>query len=440
MRIPALQGGAAAPRKTAVFVALLMVFAVATGGRALAMPTYSALQAAMVERASFGLPADQATVIEILASGLDIGTAKWGIVMTAAEDEAIDLGARMDFFLNVDRDVLPFAQAAPTYAGAYIDQPNGGGLVVLLTAHDTITEAGIRVREPQVSRGIQIRYVDRSYAVLEAAAYRARDVIGEQVAVQIHGVGLDIPSNSLTVEVEPADIPILEGLRGTLENRLGVRVLISAGKAAIEQVCTSRDRCYDPHKAGIYIHRSSVTGAGCTMGFHVRSGTDEQFVSAGHCGHGGVYSWYHAGNGYIGQEVASQYSQGGRDAHRVQMDDSQASDDIFNDSPNIVGAGNPLTGMAICASMGFSGFSNPIDCGTVSTNLTSWTGGLCGCTIWGADAASIFGQEGDSGSPLYVIGGGSSEPATGYGIWNTGSGGFARLGDVLSLWNVVIVT
>lgn len=121
MRIPALQGGAAAPRKTAVFVALLMVFAVATGGRALAMPTYSALQAAMVERASFGLPADQATVIEILASGLDIGTAKWGIVMTAAEDEAIDLGARMDFFLNVDRDVLPFAQAAPTYAGAYID-------------------------------------------------------------------------------------------------------------------------------------------------------------------------------------------------------------------------------------------------------------------------------------------------------------------------------
>lgn len=33
MRIPALQGGAAAPRKTAVFVALLMVFAVATGGQ-----------------------------------------------------------------------------------------------------------------------------------------------------------------------------------------------------------------------------------------------------------------------------------------------------------------------------------------------------------------------------------------------------------------------
>jgi hypothetical protein len=52
-----------------------------------------------------------------------------------------------------------------------------------------------------------------------------------------------------------------------------------------------------------------------------------------------------------------------------------------------------------------------------------------------------------TGLPLFLIGlGWASQvstdafPATGYGTWNTGSGGFARLGDVSSDWSNVIVT
>jgi hypothetical protein len=393
----------------------------------------------MEERAAFGLASDVETVSSLIGSSEDVGTKAWGLPMTAEEESRVDLRGRMDYFLRLEDSVWVYVRGLPSFGGVYIDQTSGGNAVVLLTAPDPLTEQRIQQLAPvDKVRHVEIRYVTHRYEELVAAADSAGTLVSTLAGgVSVYAVAVDEIQNAVRVEVDPKDLDVSRTAVNRASALLGVPIYVVQGEPTVEQQCTSRTNCAWPLKAGILIRRGAPTGPICTMAFHIRVGTDEQFVTAGHCDTSGTSSWYHAGYGWIGTRTATQFYQWGRDAMRVQMPDSQASDDIYGDSPNIVGAGNPVTGMAICASFGYS---NVIDCGTVSNAWIHWVGS-CGCDVYGADAAYIFGQLGDSGSPLYVIGGGSSEPATAYGVWNTSAGGFARMGDILAAWSgTTIVT
>lgn len=180
------------------------------------------------------------------------------------------------------------------------------------------------------------------------------------------------------------------------------------------------------------------------MGWHIHVGTDEQFLTAGHCGYAGSNSWYHTGfqavngTGFVGNETGTLYANGGKDVMRVAILDSQASNRIYSQLHTGMGSGSlPIVGEAVCASMATS---NSIDCGTVSDDWLSWISETAGYTVWGGDTSSIFPIDGDSGSPLYkrvIVG----DDTTIYpkGIIDHENGYFARVTDALSAFGATIV-
>lgn len=145
------------------------VMEVATVGK----PSPEAIATAASERATYGLPADSSTVAALLGSNRDVGSARWGIALTAEEEAALDLPARMAFANALSERVLPFAQS-PTYGGAYIDQQQGGRLVVLLTERDQAVEEELGRRMPSPSLGLHITEVAHSEASLMEALTGAR--------------------------------------------------------------------------------------------------------------------------------------------------------------------------------------------------------------------------------------------------------------------------
>lgn len=365
----------------------------------------------------------------LLSSGDDLGTPEWGIPMTAEEESFVNLPARMQFANDVAAELLPFLQSLPTFGGAYIDQTASGGLVVLLTERDAQVEERIRSLEPDPSRGVDIRPVSQTYVALQNAAAAARDVWsdtlpGEDLLI----VAVDTANNRLRLEIDPSGLTRAVDAQSELEGGLGVQLSLEAGTRATDDGCTGREYCTIPMKSGNVIRKGSTSGTVCTMGFHIRVGSDEQFVTAGHCGgYPGTHSWYHKGYGFVGSDVVGQnLLNNGADAKAVQMPDSQASDDIYGSSSNIVGSRNPILGEAVCGSMGVS---NAVDCGWVADDWTSWTSSTCGCAVWGGDHDGIVRTTGDSGSPIYVLS--ESGAATGVGIHNNTNGNFARLGAVL---------
>lgn len=396
-----------------------------------------AIAAASAERETYGLPAYSSTVAALLGSSRDVGSARWGIALTAEEEAALDIPARMAFANAVSERVLPFAQSLPTFGGAYIDQRQGGGLVVLLTAPNQAVEDALEARMPTPNLGLRIVGVAYTEASLMDAVSRARDA-WERVApaIGLVSVGIDTMNNRLLVAVRSADLVEAQTAAADLETELAVPVALTAGEEDQDVDCTSRNHCHDPYKTGINTYKGAVDSVPeCTMGFHIRIGTDEQFVTAGHCGWGGSDEWFEPVLGRIGIELATLYAQNGQDIMRLSMFDAQASDDIYGGSSDITGSGTPVLNETVCAS---KGWSNEVDCGTVSVLWMSWTSSTAGFTVWGGDTsgiANIIG--GDSGSPLYLNVGSS---AVALGVINTAGGLFARLDTSLDDWAASVVS
>jgi len=274
---------------------------------------------------------------------------------------------------------------------------------------------------------------------LRSAAAKAWDVWSQLATnIELQAVGVDVAGNRLRLRVAAADLPSAAAVAAEAARQLSVSIEVRLAEDGSEEACTSRDNCTSPMKAGIRIRQGSqYSTALCTMNFHIRIGSNEQFLTAGHCGYSGSNDWYHIGYGAnkVGSELATLYQQNGQDAMRVEMPDAQAADDIYSITSNIVGWRDPVQGEAICASLGNS---NSIDCGTVSEDFHSWIGDSCGCTIWGANHDNISTIGGDSGSPISV-GPGAPYPATGVGIHNRSNGDFARLDDVLDAFGAELV-
>jgi hypothetical protein len=175
------------------------------------------------------------------------------------------------------------------------------------------------------------------------------------------------------------------------------------------------------------------------MGFHIRIGTDEQWLTAGHCGCAYVpVDWHHKGLGLIGNELATMTNLATpKDMMRVQMNDAQASALVYGTSGEMGQSVLPVVNEAVFASLGIS---NAVKSGKVTDDWTSWHSEYYNKTMWGGDT-NIATIPGDSGSPIYRRWSfGGEWYITPIGIVDMATGQFGRVVDAQTHWGFTVVT
>ena len=385
----------------------------------------------METRASLGLPADRNLVQALSDSANDAGK-DLGYPLTNAERAYVD---GVGLFVSQARTaLLPAAEELPSFVDAYFDHSRGGLLVLQFTSITPEERAALSKAAPG-GPGVEIVTVEHNSAELYEAMMKVWELWPADSRKILVAVSVDPRINGLTLEVANDDFGVANSTAGTLASDLGMNVGVELTLPAAEVVCTSRTNCHTPLRGGVRID-ATVSGVTrlCTMGFHVRISGDDQFVSAGHCGHNAASAtWRHLGLGNIGVRTATQYAAGGRDIMRVQMSNSQDSSLLYSGSINVTSDLDPYLGEPVCAYRGIS--STVVSCGTITDNVTSWTGDACGCTVNGGDT-SIGAVGGDSGSPIVD----QNARQVAIGLLNTSSGLFARVDDALNAWGAVIRT
>jgi hypothetical protein len=253
-----------------------------------------------------------------------------------------------------------------------------------------------------------------------------------------YSFGLDSRANEVFVSVPVEVERHAQDVADRLTAALGVPFSARSGSEDTPTHCDGRSHCHGPMKAGILIHRGAAYETACTMGFHITRSAGEEFVTAGHCGFGGSNSWYHPAFGaQIGVEAQTLYFDGGQDIMRVTMADSEASDDVYNDSTDIIGQGTPVQGETLCTSLGNS---NTVKCGTVTSTWSSINYGPAwgDFDVWGGDM-SYSTVKGDSGAPVYRrLSGGTGDRARAVGVSTTTGGRFARLDTSLDDFSATV--
>lgn len=399
-------------------------------------PTEEELAAAVANRAAYGLPSSRDYVLTLMASPSDVGTAEWGIPLTADELAELDLATRSEFEVEA-KGVVAFARSLPEFGGAYFDQLADGGLILQFTKVSESTIQGVSELAPQKNLTTRLESVQHSFAALEEAMLTTPTILSEvEQSVNVVSVGILEPNNSLIATILDTGLDPAS-LAAKASDRLGVPLTIQVVSSPLAPgSCTSRSSCIGPTRAGIRIGNGID---GCTMGFHVVNGSDRQFVTAGHCGGG---TWYHPGATspllLLGTVQSELYPGASIDAERVQLPDSQASTLIYGEGSRVItGWDWPVTNATVCASLGYA---QALRCGTVYVAVGAYN--TNGYRLIGTDVRNLVTQGGDSGSPLYLRGANNS--ALGLGVYSAGNSTdrwWARLGDALTYstwsgWNI----
>lgn len=350
-------------------------------------PSAREVDRAVAARARYGFSDGRDRVTRMLARDIDPASEEYGFPMTT--EEAEDLLARSTFAQRVSERTLPYLESVEGYAGAWIDQADGGSLVVMLTpAAGASTREAVRERMPSVSRGVRFREVDDSLADLESALARAESTWSRNSAgISPTAFGIDVRRNRLLVRVLRGDVDQAERARQQVATDLGVDVAIEGTSPIHDAVdysdCSSRMNCYGPMQSGIVIRYGSVSGSyRCSMGFHMthpsNSTLDHTFLTAGHCGHGRNGNWYHStaytdAYGIIGEKKSSRYTSDNRDIMLVKIGDwaqnktRRVHDDIWPAAmtqPSL-----PIEGETLCASLGMQ---NKVFCGLADATHQKW--------------------------------------------------------------------
>lgn len=414
-------------RVLAIVASASMLLATAIGGfpyAAAAGPTDVEVAEAIADRAAFGLESDEAELRELMMSDRDVGSAVWGIPLTAAEMDRVDLSGRSKFANDIWREILPYAESLPTFGGAWLDQDHNGRLVVLLTRLSDDTTRELESRLPASSRGFRVDLVDFTWAELEDALERAFGEFERVAGIRPVDVAIDTRNNRLEVAVRPESLEQAKESLESLQGTLGVPIkVISSKPGADAETCgngnTSRPRtnCWDPIRAGVRTYQFSAgntdSGKSCTMGFHIYvdgGSPTRQYLTAGHCGYytspntEQYHSTYFHGGDNIGVRKATLYNTTDhRDIMRVSIQFStEITDRIYGTQPvyDVDDAGDYLQGDPVCASLGVS---NEIDCGVVQSQSTSWDSETANpnLEVWGAGVTNLTIEFGDSGSPVF---------------------------------------
>lgn len=380
------------------------------------------------QRALLGLPADEATIRHLAASGADAGSEKWGFVVSADEMAAVE--ARMQRAQEIEEKVASVVRALPTYGGMHYEQ-YGTRLVVHLTAVDQAIEASVTNLMPD---GVEVafRVVDEPYASLENATRAVFNVWPSLTTLPTpYHASVDTRANLVSVGVDAAFLGDAQALQPALEGALGVTVQLEVGQPPEAQACSTRDNCTNPIRSAVRVRKGSTTGTVCTMAFQVSKNGDEQFLTAAHCALDGSNNWYHQGYGFLGSEVQSLWSSG-YDAVRIGFPDAQATAWMYRDG-YVVGWSWPAVGDVVIQNQAMS---DTLYFTEVTDDWHCWV--YLGQTLCGARMQGVPGIGGDSGAPLYRFFT-SQLYAVGINFGGCGGGCMTRVGDVLSRMGVTLV-
>lgn len=409
----------------------------------------AATTAIAAERAAYGLPTDRGSLDRLSSSSNDVGSATWGIAMTAEEEAEVDIAGRMAFADDVSHSVVPVISRMPTYAGEWIDQKSDGSLVVLLTDVSDATHSQIEALMPAKSRGLRIQQVTHTYAQLVEAVDVVREAWG--IEPKLLSIGVDTMNNGVDVEVISKDRAAAIELASKVSSDVGVPVRVdsSSESAGGDVACTDRDHCTEPMKAGNIMRGGSASNSlRCTVAFHIVFQGDVQALSAGHCSY--YYDlWYHQGYGSsaFANVQQSLWKSGGRDILRMSFPDVQASESIYGTTYGVMATtpGAAILNETLCVSLGFS---NRKDCGRVEHTSVRYFSDTTspGFYVWGGDLvkSDIFPYpiDGDSGSPVFrerfVTHTSNYWLRTAIGVLTTEHAEYARLDNTLSDWDATI--
>lgn len=147
-------------------------------------------------------------------------------------------------------------------------------------------------------------------------------------------------------------------------------------------------------------------GSRCSLGFNVRGGSTDYFVTAGHCTNAGT-TWTN-GSATLGTRYGTSFP--GNDYGIVRYTNTSIAKPGNVGSLNITSAGNPTVGQSLCR----RGSTTGTRCGTV-TGLNATVNYSQG-SVSGLIRTNICAEPGDSGGPLY------SNSGVAYGLTSGGSG------------------
>lgn len=305
------------------------------------------------------------------------------------------------------------AQLGDSFAGSWVTGPTSDALIVATT---DATKAGAIL-----AAGAQPKIVDRSLSTLDAAKKALDQATTPSASTPVWYV--DVKSNSVVVlSSQPAEAEAFIAASGA--DRSLVRV---------ERSAEQPQALYDLRGGDAYYINNS---ARCSIGFSVRRGSTNGFVSAGHCGRAGNTT-----TGYNG--VAQGTFQGssfpGNDYSWVAVNSNWVPRPYVKGSggANVTVKGSSVApvGSSICRSGSTTGWH----CGTVQQlNATvRYSQG----TVSGLTRTNVCAEPGDSGGPF--ISGSQAQGVTSGGSGNCTYGGttyFQPVNEILSAYGLTLVT
>lgn len=276
--------------------------------------------------------------------------------------------------------------------------------------------------------------------LVEAAEGLADDWAHIGEGTSLLAARVDEATSQVVVEVD-GEFP--SSLRDQLRASLSVPVEVQMGVRTSDAHCVSRSHCDAPTRAGIRLWKGVVDAVHeCGLGAHIRVGSNERFVTSGHCGYTGSNNWLHKdmpGSDVLGAETGTKlYVNGGQDIMMVELDnDAQSSDDIYGCCLDIVGMGSPIQFEVLCTSRAQQ---QDVACGTVTNTWMQYISDTPDpdWVAWGADL-TITAIDGDSGSPIWRDVNDVPLQVRAIGVLAAEFGEFARLNTSLDDWGATVV-
>lgn len=235
-------------------------------------------------RRDFGFDVDQATVATLMAASANyIGD--YGVALTPAE--LADLQRRL-----VSEDHLirarEYAQAQPSFAGAWMDQPAGGIIKIAFAGDAPAHRAQVEAHAPgSPVEVIDVRYTWKELEVVLEQVEAARIGLKEK-GIWIRELGIDPRPNRVEIKVEE----LTDATAAELHARFGDAIVVEQSGHPTLTGCTDRYHCIGPPiRAGI------AASSGCSLAFMVKISGTYGWLSAGHCASGVGAVWYHDGVG-----------------------------------------------------------------------------------------------------------------------------------------------
>ncbi|MEZ0075044.1 alpha-lytic protease prodomain-containing protein [Planotetraspora sp. GP83] len=305
-----------------------------------------------------------------------------------------------------------------SFAGSWVTGETSATLVVATTdAAQAPTIAGSGA-QPQIV-GRTLAALTAAKEALDRAAASAPSTTKQSTPVWY----VDVRTNSVVVlSSQPAEAEAFVAASGA--DRAAVHVVRSAEQPQLY---------YDVRGGDAYYINNS---ARCSIGFSVRRGSTNGFVSAGHCGRPGYTT---AGYNRVAQGTFQGSSFPGNDYSWVAVNSSWTSRPWVRGSGGgnvtVKGSAVAVEGSSICRSGSTTGWH----CGTVQQRNTSVT--YSQGTVYEVTRTNVCAEPGDSGGSF--ISGSQAQGVTSGGSGNCTFGGttyFQPVNEILAVYGLTLAT